>query len=195
MYVSPSLLEPSMLPRGNNGLAPRGRSSVSSPCSLCNPMTSPGLQSEQRLGSEHLPCELGLGQAYCLPLGCWHIPLGCNASLLHNTRSAKALVQYHYNTVNKGIKASREKLSLLTLLNCGTNWQTVQKTMLIWSLLRIPNIHYFISYMVLLHAKNKAVYLKVANSVVHVQNDEYINVNTPKTLIFVKFQGHLSLRQ
>ncbi len=34
--------------------------------------------------------------------------------------------------------------------------------------LRIPDIHDFISDMVLLHAKNKAVSLKVANSVVHV---------------------------
>ncbi len=33
--------------------------------------------------------------------------------------------------------------------------------------LRIPDIHDFISDMVLLHAKNKAVSLKVANSVVH----------------------------
>ena len=112
-----------MLPRGNNGPASHGRSSISSPCSLCNPMTSLGLQSEQRLGSEHLPRELCW--AYCLPLGCWHIPLGCNASLiprelglgwayclplgcnaslLHNSRSAKALVQYHYNTVSNCIK-------------------------------------------------------------------------------------------
>ncbi len=42
---------------GNNGLVSRGRSSLPSPCSLCNPMTSPGLQSEQRLWSEHLPRE------------------------------------------------------------------------------------------------------------------------------------------
>ena len=47
----------STLPRGNNGLVSRGRSSLPSPCSLCNPMTSPGLQSEQRLWSEHLPRE------------------------------------------------------------------------------------------------------------------------------------------
>ncbi len=36
--------------------------------------------------------------------------------------------------------------------------------------LRIPDIHNFISDMVLLHTKNKAVSLKVANSVVHVNN-------------------------
>ncbi len=60
------------------------------------------------------------------------------------------------------------------------------------SILRILDIHDFISDMVLLHTKNKAVSLKVANSVVHVYKDEgmsheYINVNTPKTLIFGKF--------
>ena len=38
--------------------------------------------------------------------------------------------------------------------------------------LRIPDIHDFISDMVLLHTKNKAVSLKVANSVVHVYKDE-----------------------
>ena len=38
--------------------------------------------------------------------------------------------------------------------------------------LRILDIHDFISDMVLLHAKNKAVFLKVANSVVHVYKDE-----------------------
>ncbi len=36
----------------------------------------------------------------------------------------------------------------------------------------IPDIHDFISDMVLLHTKNKAVSLKVANSVVHVYKDE-----------------------
>ncbi len=38
--------------------------------------------------------------------------------------------------------------------------------------LRIPDIHDFISDMVLLQTKNKAVSLKVANSVVHVYIDE-----------------------
>ena len=38
--------------------------------------------------------------------------------------------------------------------------------------LRILDIHDFISDMVLLHAKNKAVSLKVVNSVVHVYKDE-----------------------
>ncbi len=55
--------EDGMLPRGNNGLASRGRSSFFSPCSLCNPTMSPGLQSEQGLGSDHLPRDLGLGWA------------------------------------------------------------------------------------------------------------------------------------
>ncbi len=40
--------------------------------------------------------------------------------------------------------------------------------------LRILDIHDFISDMVLLHTKNKAAYLKVANSVVHVYKDEGI---------------------
>ncbi len=40
------------------------------------------------------------------------------------------------------------------------------------SCLRILDIHDFISDMVLLHTKNKAVSLKGANSVVHVYKDE-----------------------
>ena len=40
------------------------------------------------------------------------------------------------------------------------------------SKLRIPDINDFISDIVLLHAKNKVVSFKVANSVVHVYKDE-----------------------
>ncbi len=54
-----------------------------------------------------------------------------------------------------------------------------------WSL-RILDIHDFISDMVLLHAKNKAVSLKDANNVVHVLKK--INVNTPKTSILAYFR-------
>ena len=45
-----------------------------------------------------------------------------------------------------------------------------------YSWLRILDIHDFISDMVLLHTKNKAVSLKVANSVVHVYKDEGIGL-------------------
>ncbi len=42
--------------------------------------------------------------------------------------------------------------------------------------LRILDIHDFISDMVLLHTKNKAVSLKVAHSVVHVYKDEVMSI-------------------